>query len=153
MDERALTERLITYDTSTVEGLRACSGFVKGWLEAREIAVQERTYGGLPVLLADIGPQIMRQIERAVLLGVDVLIVWTNDRIIAAAHVIRDHPGCRACHLLQSLDPPHSFVEFVAQPADCLLLFVVAVAGIAKLLMAGQRELASVLGQLQAALQ
>ena len=36
MDERALTERLITYDTSNVEGLRAAAGFIKGWLEARD---------------------------------------------------------------------------------------------------------------------
>ena len=31
MDERALTERLITYDTSNVDGLRAAVGFIKGW--------------------------------------------------------------------------------------------------------------------------
>ena len=34
MDERVLAERLITYDTSTRDGLRAAVGFVKGWLEA-----------------------------------------------------------------------------------------------------------------------
>ena len=39
MDERALTERLIRYDTSNVEGLRAAAGFIRGWLEAREIDV------------------------------------------------------------------------------------------------------------------
>ncbi len=32
MDERVLAERLITYDTSTPEGLRAAAAFVKGWL-------------------------------------------------------------------------------------------------------------------------
>ena len=42
MDERALTERLITYDTSNVDGLRAAAGFIKGWLEAREIEVVDR---------------------------------------------------------------------------------------------------------------
>ena len=39
MDERALTERLITYDTSTLEGMQAAAGFVKGWLEARDVEV------------------------------------------------------------------------------------------------------------------
>ena len=39
MDERLLAERLITYDTSTADGLRAAAGFVKGWLEARDIEV------------------------------------------------------------------------------------------------------------------
>ena len=39
MDERALAERLITYDTSTLEGMQAAAGFVKGWLEARDVEV------------------------------------------------------------------------------------------------------------------
>ena len=45
MDERVLAERLITYDTSTVEGLRAAAGFIKGWLEARDIAVADHQFG------------------------------------------------------------------------------------------------------------
>jgi len=56
MDERVLAERLMTYDTSTGNGLRAAAGFVKGWLEARDISVQGREFGGLPVVLADVGP-------------------------------------------------------------------------------------------------
>jgi len=56
MDERVLAERLITYDTSTGDGLRAAVGFVKGWLEARDIPVTGREFGGLPVVLADVGP-------------------------------------------------------------------------------------------------
>jgi succinyl-diaminopimelate desuccinylase len=56
MDERVLAERLITYDTSTRDGLRAAVGFVKGWLEARDIPVAGREFGGLPVVLADVGP-------------------------------------------------------------------------------------------------
>ncbi len=56
MDERVLAERLITYDTSTSDGLRAAVGFVKGWLDARDVPVIGRELGGLPVLLADIGP-------------------------------------------------------------------------------------------------
>ena len=54
MDERVLAERLITYDTSTVDGIRAAQGFVKGWLEAREIDVHDHIHNGLPVLSAHV---------------------------------------------------------------------------------------------------
>jgi succinyl-diaminopimelate desuccinylase len=57
MDERLLAERLITYDTSTQDGLRAAAGFVKGWLEAREIRVVDRVHEGMPVILAEAGPR------------------------------------------------------------------------------------------------
>jgi succinyl-diaminopimelate desuccinylase len=55
MDERVLCERLISYDTSTVEGIRAAQGFVKGWLEAREIDVKHAIHNDLPVLSAQVG--------------------------------------------------------------------------------------------------
>jgi succinyl-diaminopimelate desuccinylase len=55
VDERALAERLITYDTSRAEELAAAAAFVRGWLEAREIEVREHTHNGLPVLVAEIG--------------------------------------------------------------------------------------------------
>ena len=55
MQERALCERLITYDTSTLEGVGAAAGFVKGWLEAREIDVKDGTHNGVPVLAATVG--------------------------------------------------------------------------------------------------
>ena len=56
MDERVLTERLISYDTSSVEGLRVATGFVKGWLEAREIPVEDHVYGDVHALTAQVGP-------------------------------------------------------------------------------------------------
>jgi succinyl-diaminopimelate desuccinylase len=56
MDERVLAERLITYDTSSPEGLRAAAGFVKGWLESREMTVEDRSFDDLPVVLAEVGP-------------------------------------------------------------------------------------------------
>jgi succinyl-diaminopimelate desuccinylase len=56
MDERVLAERLIRYDTSTVEGLRAAGAFVKGWLESQGLDVEDRDHDGLPVLLAEVGP-------------------------------------------------------------------------------------------------
>ena len=57
MDERALAERLITYDTSNADGLRAAAGFVKGWLEAREIEVVDHRFGDLHALSAVVGPE------------------------------------------------------------------------------------------------
>ena len=57
MDERVLTERLVTYDTSTAEGLHAAAGFVKGWLEARDIDVEAHRFGDLHALTASVGPE------------------------------------------------------------------------------------------------
>jgi succinyl-diaminopimelate desuccinylase len=53
--ESSLTERLITYDTSTLEGMRSAAGFVKGWLEAREIEVADAVHNGRPLLAATVG--------------------------------------------------------------------------------------------------
>ena len=55
LDERALTERLITYDTSTPDGIRKAAGFVKGWLESRDIPVEEMDVRGMPLLAASVG--------------------------------------------------------------------------------------------------
>jgi succinyl-diaminopimelate desuccinylase len=55
MDERALTERLITYDTSTLEGMQTAAGFMKGWLEARDVEVTGTLHNGRPVLAATVG--------------------------------------------------------------------------------------------------
>ena len=41
LDERVLAERLISYDTSRPEELVAAAGFVKGWLESRDIEVRD----------------------------------------------------------------------------------------------------------------
>jgi succinyl-diaminopimelate desuccinylase len=57
VDERALTERLITYNTSTLEGMQAAAGFVKGWLEARDVEVTGTQYNGRPLLTATVGPE------------------------------------------------------------------------------------------------
>jgi succinyl-diaminopimelate desuccinylase len=56
MDECVLAERLITYDTASGEGLRAAAGFVKGWLESRELRVDGQDHDGLPVIMAEAGP-------------------------------------------------------------------------------------------------
>src|SRR6478752_10811000 len=53
---RAMDERMITYDTSQVDQLRAAAGFVKGWLESREVPVTDGDHDGLPVIMAEVGP-------------------------------------------------------------------------------------------------
>ena len=57
MDERSTCERLITYDTSTLEGIGSAAGFVKGWLEARDVEVTGTHHNGRPVLAATVGAQ------------------------------------------------------------------------------------------------
>jgi succinyl-diaminopimelate desuccinylase len=54
-DERPLAERLIRYDTSRPDELMAATGFVRGWLESRDIEVNEHDAHGLPVLVAEVG--------------------------------------------------------------------------------------------------
>ena len=56
MDERVLCERLITYDTSTADGIRSAAGFVKGWFEARDIPTTQLTVRDLPIVIAEVGP-------------------------------------------------------------------------------------------------
>jgi succinyl-diaminopimelate desuccinylase len=54
-DEQSLTERLIAYDTSTPAGVTSASEFVRGWLEARDIRVEELELHGMPVLASWVG--------------------------------------------------------------------------------------------------
>jgi succinyl-diaminopimelate desuccinylase len=58
VEERLLAEKLIGYDTSTPEGVRLCAGFVKGWLEAREIRTEQLPIRDLPILIAEVGPPV-----------------------------------------------------------------------------------------------
>jgi succinyl-diaminopimelate desuccinylase len=57
LDERVLAERLIGYETSRPDVIIAAAGFVKGWLESRDIEVTDHDHNGLPVLVADAGPR------------------------------------------------------------------------------------------------
>jgi succinyl-diaminopimelate desuccinylase len=57
VDERILAERLIGYETSRSDVIVAAAGFVKGWLESRDIEVSDHDHNGLPVLVADVGPR------------------------------------------------------------------------------------------------
>src|SRR5688572_21891275 len=55
MDERALAERLMRYDTSKHDELRAAAGFVRGWLGSCDIDVVDYDHNGLPVIMANVG--------------------------------------------------------------------------------------------------
>ena len=55
MDERALAERLMSYDSSTPDGVRNVASFVQGWLGSYEIEHEVRDFDGLPVILATVG--------------------------------------------------------------------------------------------------
>ena len=53
MDARDLARRLIGYDTSHHGGVTTAAGFMKGWLESHEFAVEELEVSGLPVLVTE----------------------------------------------------------------------------------------------------
>ncbi len=57
MRESSLPERLISYDTSTLEGIRAAAEFVTGWLEARDVEVADAIHKGRPLLAATVGAE------------------------------------------------------------------------------------------------
>ena len=57
MDECALAKRLMAWDTSNPEGIRSCAGFIKGWLEARDVEVEDAVFNGRPVLAATVGAE------------------------------------------------------------------------------------------------
>jgi succinyl-diaminopimelate desuccinylase len=58
LDERLLAEHLIAYDTSRADAIVAAAGFVRGWLESRDIEVREIDHRGLPVLVAEVGASV-----------------------------------------------------------------------------------------------
>jgi succinyl-diaminopimelate desuccinylase len=55
IDEIALAERLIAFDTSRPEGIRDAVAFIGGWLEAHGIQHQEVELDGRPSLIATAG--------------------------------------------------------------------------------------------------
>ncbi len=54
-EELLLAEKLIGYDSSNDDGIRLCAGFVKGWLEARDIRTRQLEIRDLPILIAEVG--------------------------------------------------------------------------------------------------
>jgi len=127
MDERVLAERLISADTSTLDGLRGAAGFVKGWLEARDIAVEEEHFEGLPILLAAVGPKAGTA-PTVVLHGhLDVVPAHPEqfeprvegDRLIGrGAYDMKGALACLMCALRDSADQDRVRVEFICVPDE-----------------------------------
>jgi succinyl-diaminopimelate desuccinylase len=55
IDELALAESLIRYDTSTEEGIRSAVGFLVGWLEREGIEHHTVEVNGRPAIVASVG--------------------------------------------------------------------------------------------------
>jgi succinyl-diaminopimelate desuccinylase len=47
----------MAWDTSNPEGIRSCAGFIKGWLESRDVDVKDTIFNGRPVLAATVGAE------------------------------------------------------------------------------------------------
>jgi succinyl-diaminopimelate desuccinylase len=55
IDELALAEKLIGYDTSTEDGIRSAVGFLVGWLESQGIEHRVVEVNGRPAIVATVG--------------------------------------------------------------------------------------------------
>jgi succinyl-diaminopimelate desuccinylase len=125
MDERVLAERLIMYDTSKPEVMRAAAAFVKGWLEARDIDVVDRDFDGLPVVMADVGA---REGPTVILHGhLDVVPAFANqfeprvegDRLIGrGAYDMKGALAATMCAIKDIADQDAVRVRFVCVPDE-----------------------------------
>ena len=124
MDERALAERLITYDTSAPDGIRAAAGFVKGWLESVEIEVSSLEFHGLPVLMAtvgDSGPTVILHGHIDVVPGHEDQFVprVEGDRLIGrGAYDMKGGLASIMCALRDQRDLQGARVRFVCAPDE-----------------------------------
>src|SRR3954447_3815236 len=128
MDERVLAERLITYDTSTPDGLRAAAGFVKGWLESHELEVKSLDHDGLPVVMVDVGARNSVDPPTVILHGhLDVVPAYAHqfepriegDRLIGrGAYDMKGALAAMMCTVKDVADNPHVRVRFVCVPDE-----------------------------------
>jgi succinyl-diaminopimelate desuccinylase len=128
MDERVLAERLITYDTSTLDGLRAAAGFVKGWLESRELEVKSLEHDGLPVVMVDVGARNSVDPPTVILHGhLDVVPAYASqfepriegDRLIGrGAYDMKGALAAMMCAVKDVADNRHVRVRFVCVPDE-----------------------------------
>src|SRR4051794_18799810 len=128
MDERVLAERLITYDTSTPDGLRTAAGFVKGWLESRDLEVRTIDHDGLPVMLVDVGARNSDAPPTVILHGhLDVVPAYANqfepriegDRLIGrGAYDMKGALAAMMCAVKDVADNPHVRVRFICVPDE-----------------------------------
>jgi succinyl-diaminopimelate desuccinylase len=128
MDERVLAERLITYDTSTPDGLRAAAGFVKGWLESRELDVRSVDHDGLPVVLVDVGARGVADPPTVVFHGhLDVVPAYPSqfepriegDRLIGrGAYDMKGALAAMMCAVADVAEQEHVRIRFVCVPDE-----------------------------------
>ncbi len=128
MEERTLAERLISYDTSTLDGLRAAAGFVRGWLQSRELEVRDHDYAGLPVILADVGAAKAPEVPTIILHGhLDVVPGRPEqfrprvegDRLIGrGAYDMKAGLAAMMCVLKQAADQRAVRVRFICAPDE-----------------------------------
>jgi succinyl-diaminopimelate desuccinylase len=124
MDEQALAERLITYDTSTPDGIRAAAGFVKGWLDSMEVDVSTLDFNGLPVLMAtvgDAGPTVILHGHIDVVPGFEAQFTprVEGDRLIGrGAYDMKGGLAAIMCALRDLRDLRGARVRFVCAPDE-----------------------------------
>src|SRR3954470_17189016 len=128
MDERVLAERLITYDTSTLDGLRAAAGFVKGWLESRELEVKSIDHDGLPVVMVDVGARNSVDPPTVILHGhLDVVPAYAHqfeprvegDRLIGrGAYDMKGALAAMMCAVREAAEQDLVRVRFVCVPDE-----------------------------------
>jgi succinyl-diaminopimelate desuccinylase len=128
MDERVLAERLITYDTSTLDGLHAAAGFVKGWLESRDLEVKSLDHDGLPVVMVDVGARNLEDPPTVILHGhLDVVPAYASqfepriegDRLIGrGAYDMKGALAAMMCAIKDVADNEHVRVRFVCVPDE-----------------------------------
>jgi len=128
LEERTLAERLISYDTSTLDGLRAAAGFVRGWLQSRELEVRDHDYAGLPVILADVGAAEAPEVPTIILHGhLDVVPGRPEqfrprvegDRLIGrGAYDMKAGLAAMMCVLKQAADQRAVRVRFICAPDE-----------------------------------
>jgi succinyl-diaminopimelate desuccinylase len=128
MDERVLAERLITYDTSSLDGLRAAAGFVKGWLESRELEVRSLDHDGLPVVMVDVGPPAADEPPTVILHGhLDVVPAYASqfepriegDRLIGrGAYDMKGALAAMMCAVRDVAEQDRVRVRFICVPDE-----------------------------------
>jgi succinyl-diaminopimelate desuccinylase len=128
MDERVLAERLITYDTSTLDGLRAAAGFVKGWLESRELEVRSLEHDGMPVVMVDVGAPASESPPTVILHGhLDVVPAYASqfeprvegDRLIGrGAYDMKGALAAMMCTVKDVADQQRVRVRFICVPDE-----------------------------------
>src|SRR3954447_26963390 len=128
MDERVLAERLITYDTSTPDGLRAAAGFVKGWLESHELEVNSLDHDGLPVVMVDVGARNSVAPPTVILHGhLDVVPAYASqfepriegDRLIGrGAYDMKGALAAMMCAVKDVADQRQVRVRFICVPDE-----------------------------------